>query len=162
MGAEPKPASVAKRQRLEPSLMAITMVEPKRPPVTDENEKACSKIRQTAWPMNEKLTTSKMPHPSRYMNAMVGTSAEHARDMPLSPKSSTPATNKASTPPVTTGGTVDARVWATVLACTKLPIPMAAMVVKTAKSTANHLQLRPRSMAYMGPPLILPSLSCTR
>ena len=42
------------------------------------------------------------------------------------------------------------------------PMPNDAMNVKTANATASHLQCMPRSMAYIGPPRICPSLRRTR
>ena len=46
--------------------------------------------------------------------------------------------------------------------CTVQPAPKVASTAKTAKRTASHLMPRPRSIVYMGPPAIEPSLSRTR
>ena len=43
------------------------------------------------------------------------------------------------------------------LACTVLPMPKAAMAVKSAKSTPNQRAPSPRSRAYIGPPNMRPS-----
>ena len=48
------------------------------------------------------------------------------------------------------------------LACTVLPMPKAAMAVKSANKIAIHFHPNPRSNAYIGPPSIRPSGVCTR
>ena len=47
-------------------------------------------------------------------------------------------------------------------ACTVLPIPKAAMAVKTQKTTPSHFMPRPRSRAYIGPPIMRPLALRTR
>ena len=47
-------------------------------------------------------------------------------------------------------------------ACTVLPMPNDAKAVKMAKRIANHFHPKPRSSAYIGPPIILPLFDFTR
>jgi hypothetical protein len=47
-------------------------------------------------------------------------------------------------------------------ACTIFPIPKAAIAVKIQNNTASHLECKPFSKAYIGPPNIVPSEVLTR
>ena len=50
----------------------------------------------------------------------------------------------------------------TALACTVQPMPKAQTAASRAKMTPSHFILRPRSSAYMAPPIMVPSSDLTR
>jgi hypothetical protein len=98
------------------------------------------------------------------MTAMNGTKKAHTLAMPWMPPSITRAVNAVRTAAVPQKG-MEKAWWscsAAAFPCVRLPIPKAAMAVKTAKAVPSHLLFRPRSSTNMGPPLILPSLFSTR
>ena len=94
---------------------------------------------------------------------MKGTKVSHTLPMALTPNITTKVSIRASMPP-TIRGSKPYSDMATEMAllCVTHPMPNEAMNVKRAKATASHLHFMPRSMAYIGPPRILPSASFTR
>src|SRR5699024_8419514 len=95
---------------------------------------------------------------------MNGTSFSQTREICLTPPRMTTAVSTVTTAPEMAGSIPNEVRMTSVMAwdCTVQPAPKVASTAKTAKRTASHLMPRPRSIVYMGPPAIEPSLSRTR
>ena len=104
---------------------------------------------------------------------MTGTSFSQTRETLLRPPRMTKATRIVTTRPMTHVGMLSpSKSEVAVMApasefdCTEAPMPKEAMAVNSAKRTARSLPrplfLKPRSRAYMAPPIILPFSSFTR
>ena len=95
---------------------------------------------------------------------MNGTRSSQTLAMPFTPKMTTEPMRMARTSPihVVSHPKLSAAMVEMALLWMVQPMPKVARNAKRANSTASHLQPMPRSMAYMGPPSIVPSFVVMR